>query len=236
MSSERTPAYARERQVEDIFLRPLSPTSYSLRRAESVSWTVLKIARETRPTRDNIQIAIWGILLLANERRIEAEILMNGLSLRDPQVIGTLAAASLCLGGVAVYFAMRKKPTAEEMERERRAFLVQTGRIIDGTLLDISELDPDESGRPTGMQLILYKYEIGGVVYECSQDVTTLRDLVNIYDCRLGFPCSVRYDTHKPENSIIFAETWSGLRDTANSVPVRRVVPNTPRSRPAPLG
>ena len=161
---------------------------------------------------------------------------MNGLSLRDPQVIGTLAAASLCLGGVAVYFAMRKKPTEEEMERERRAFLVQTGRIIDGTLLDISELDPDESGRPTGMQLILYKYEIGGVVYECSQDVTTLRDLVNIYDCRLGFPCSVRYDTHKPENSIIFAETWSGLRDTANSVPVRRVVPNTPRSRPAPLG
>ena len=88
MSSERTPAYARERQIEDIFLRPLSPTSYSLRRAESVSWTVLKIARETRPTRDNIQIAIWGILLLANERRIEAEILMNGLSLRDPQVIG----------------------------------------------------------------------------------------------------------------------------------------------------
>ena len=161
---------------------------------------------------------------------------MNGLSLRDPQVIGTLAAAGLCLGGVAVYFAMRKKPTAEEMERERRAFLVQTGRIIDGTLLDISELGPDESGRPTGMQLILYKYEIGGVVYECSQDVTTLRDLVNIYDCRLGFPCSVRYDTHKPENSIIFAETWRGLRDTANSVPVRRAMPKSPRSRPAPLG
>ena len=94
MSSERRPAYACERHIEDIFLRPLSPTSYSVRRAESVSWTVLKIARETRPTRDNIQIAIWGILLLANERRIEAEILMNGLSLRDPQVIGTLAAAS----------------------------------------------------------------------------------------------------------------------------------------------
>jgi len=137
----------------------------------------LKIARETRPTRDNIQIAIWGILLLANERRIEAEILMNGLSLRDPQVIGTLAAAGLCLGGVAVYFAMRKKPTAEEMERERRAFLVQTGRIIDGTLLDISELGPDESGRPTGMQLILYKYEIAGVVYQCSQDVSALKNV-----------------------------------------------------------
>jgi hypothetical protein len=160
---------------------------------------------------------------------------MNGLSLRDPQVIGTLAAAGLCLGGVAVYLATRKKPSAEEIERQRRAYLVQTGRIIDGTLLDISELDSSESGRPAGMQLLLYKYEIGGVVYECSQDVTPLCDLVNLHDCRLGFPCSVRYDTHKPENSIIVAETWSGLRCTANSVPIRHMVTNPSHSRTAPL-
>ena len=71
-----------------------------------------------------------------------------------------------------------------------------------------------------GMQLILYKYEISGVVYEASQDVTLLKNLVNIYDCRLGFPASVRYDPHQPTNSIIIAESWSGLRDTANSVPI----------------
>lgn len=159
---------------------------------------------------------------------------MNGFSLRDPQVIGTLAAATLCLGGVAVYFAVRKRPTAEELERQRRDFLVQTGRIIDGTLLDISELDSSQSGRPVGMQLILYKYEIGGVVYECSQDVTPLRDLVNLQECRLGFPCSVRYDTHKPENSIIVAETWSGLRCTATSIQLPPVV-NPSQSRTAPL-
>lgn len=158
---------------------------------------------------------------------------MNGLSLRDPQILGTLAAAGICLGGVAIYLAMRKRPTADELERERREHLVQTGRIIDGTLLDISDLDPVESGRPEGMQLILYKYEIGGVVYECSQDVTALRDQVNIYECRLGFPCSVRYDTHKPENSIIVAENWSGLRDTANSVPIHRTPPKPSRSRSA---
>jgi hypothetical protein len=139
------------------------------------------------------------------------------------------------MGGVAVYMALRKRPSAEELERERRGYLVQAGRIIDGTLLDISELDPSESGRPAGMQLLLYKYEIGGVVYECSQDVTPLRDLLDIHDCHLGFPCSVRYDTHKPENSIVIAETWSGLRETANSVPIRRVVTNPPHSRPAPL-
>jgi hypothetical protein len=159
---------------------------------------------------------------------------MNGFSLRDPQVIGTLAAASLCLGGVAVYFALKKKPTAEELERLRRDFLVQTGRIIDGTLLDISELVEDQTGE--NMQLILYKYEIGGVIYECSQDVTALCDLVNIHDCRLGFPCSVRYDTHKPENSIIIAETWSGLRDTATSVPIPDMSARRSRPRIAPLG
>jgi hypothetical protein len=58
------------------------------------------------------------------------------------------------------------------------------------------------------------------VVYECSQDVTMLRHLVNIYDCRLGFPASVRYDPHNPGNSLVVAENWSGLRDTANSVPL----------------
>jgi hypothetical protein len=155
---------------------------------------------------------------------------MNSFSLRDPDVIGTLTVAALCLGGVAAYFILRKRPNPEEIERERRSYLVSNGRIIDGTLLDISDVSPEESGRPTGMQLILYKYEIGGVEYECSQDVTSLRDLVNIYECRIGFPCSVRYDTHKPENSIIVAETWSGLRDTASSVPVRRAMPKPMRS------
>ena len=160
---------------------------------------------------------------------------MNGLSLRDPQILGTLAAAGLCLGGVALYMALRKKPSAEELERQRREYLVQTGRIIDGTLLDITELDSSESGQPAAMQLLLYKYEIGGVVYECSQDVTPLRDMVNIHDCRLGFPCSVRYDTHKPENSIVIAETWSGLRGMAPSAVVRQVVANQAQSHSAPL-
>jgi hypothetical protein len=159
---------------------------------------------------------------------------MNGLSLRDPQVIGTLAAAGLCLGGAVVYYMTRKRPSTDELERQRRDYLVGTGRIIDGTLLDISDLSPEESGRPAGMQLILYKYEIGGVSYECSQDVTVLRDLINIYECQLGLPCSVRYDTHKPENSIVVAETWSGLRGTTSYTPARRAVPAPPQVSTAP--
>lgn len=150
---------------------------------------------------------------------------MSGLSLRDPQVVGVLAAAGLCLGGMVAYYSLRKKVSEDELERLRREGLVKAGRIIDGTILDISELSPEESGRPDGLRLILYKYEIAGVSYECSQDVTQLGEYVNIYEARLSFPCSVRYDPHRPVNSIVVAENWSGLRDTANSIPIRR----TPR-------
>lgn len=151
---------------------------------------------------------------------------MNSISLRDPQVIGAITAAGLCIGGVIVWAVMRKRPTEEELERMRREQLVKTGRIIDGTILDTSEFDAPETdaegdGSGKGVrQLILYKYEIAGVVYECSQDVTHLKDYVNIREMRLSFPCSVRYEPRCPSNSIVVAENWSGLRDTANSVPV----------------
>jgi hypothetical protein len=123
---------------------------------------------------------------------------MNGLTLRDHQVLSTMAAAVACLGGVAWFMATRKRTSDEEIERIRRQDLVLGGRIIDGTVLDVSELDPYEAGRPDGMQLILYKYEIAGVSYECSQDITHLKDLISITDIRVGFPCSVRYDSRQP--------------------------------------
>ena len=147
---------------------------------------------------------------------------MNGISLRDHHVLATIATAVACLGGIAWYRATRTHTSEEELERTRRQDLVLGGRLIDGTVLDVSELDAYEAGRPGGMQLILYKYEISGVSYECSQDITNLKDLIHITDIRVGFPCSVRYDTRQPENSIVIAENWIGLRDTANSVPVRR--------------
>ena len=154
---------------------------------------------------------------------------MNSLTLRDSQVLGALAAASLCIGGVIAWSKMRKKPTEEELEKQRRQHLVKVGRIIDGTILDISDSSGEESGQTGETHLILYRYEIAGVVYECFQDVTHLKDYVNIYECRLSFPCSVRYDPHRPTNSIVIAEDWSGLRNTANSVPVRMLTPQKPR-------
>ena len=151
-------------------------------------------------------------------------------SLRDPHVIGVLAAAVVCVGAVVTWLVLRRRPTADEIERERRALLVRSGRIIDGTILDITELEtPPEPGQEREIRFVLYKYEIGGVVYECSQEVTALRDYVNPTELRLSFPCSVRYDIHRPENSIVIAENWSGLRTTADSVPRR---PSPQRGKP----
>lgn len=150
---------------------------------------------------------------------------MNGYSLRDPQVIKTLLAGAVVVGGVLLYNAFRKRPDPNEVERQRRAELVKFGRTIDGTLLDVTEVAAEvaaaapEAVSADGsrtMELILYQYEIAGVVYQCSQDVTHLKGHVNIQDCRIGFPATIRYDARHPENSIIVAEDWSGLRETAN--------------------
>jgi hypothetical protein len=154
---------------------------------------------------------------------------MLGISLRETQVFSTLAVAGIVAGCAAVYALMSKSPSPDEVERDRRMTLVRSGRIIDATVLDISDLSPEESGRSMGLQLILYQYDVSGVIYECSQDVTLLKNIVDIHAIRLSFPASVRYDPHSPGNSIIVAEGWSGLRDTANSVPLHPLRRNSSR-------
>lgn len=112
--------------------------------------------------------------------------------------------------GWLVYWKFfRKRPSPEELERARRLFLVQSGRIVDGTLLDVYEL-PAEDGRT--LTMLLFQYRIAGVNYECSQDITDLLSVVNVAEVRGGFPCSVRYQTGNPQSSIVVAEQWSGLR------------------------
>jgi hypothetical protein len=146
---------------------------------------------------------------------------MHNFTWRDYHLFG-LFAAGIGLGAMAAYGLLRRTVSPDELERHRRELLVQEGRIIDGTVIDISDLDAQASGRPQGLKLILYQYEIAGVVYECSQDVTLLAHLVNIHDCRPGFPVSVRYAPRNPGNSLVVAETWSGLRNTAQSIPFGR--------------
>ncbi len=125
---------------------------------------------------------------------------------------GVTLIAGLTAG--AVLYLRRKKPTEEELERARRKLLSQTGRLVDGMLLDIRELTLDD-GRP--LTLLEYKYRSAGVDYECSQDVSALLTIVDPAEVRAGYPCTVRYQPGNPQNSIVLAESWSGLR---SSLPV----------------
>jgi hypothetical protein len=110
---------------------------------------------------------------------------------------------------LVAYFFLRQKPkTADALERERRAWLEQAGRITDGTVIDVQE----QTTAQRSAILLIYQYDIAGVSYECSQDVTYLRPMINLHSCRLGLPTSVRYDPHNPGNSMVVSEKWMGLR------------------------
>src|SRR5579863_4219244 len=97
---------------------------------------------------------------------------------------GTVLVAGLAAVGAWMY--LRKRPSAEELEIARRQSLTQSGRLVDGTLLDVCEV-PAGDGRI--LTMLLYEYRIGGADYECSQDVTNLQDVVDVATVRAGFPC-----------------------------------------------
>jgi hypothetical protein len=144
------------------------------------------------------------------------------LPLRSPRVLAAIGVAVVTAVGVASYVMTRRKPTAEEIERERRDLLARSGRITDGTIMEtmimetqsaepkVSEPSTEPDGSVPTPDIIVYNYRIAGVTYECAQDVTTLAEFV--HGIRTDLPIQVRYAPHNPANSIIVAETWSGLR------------------------
>jgi len=139
---------------------------------------------------------------------------MNEFRLYPVLVFGATAA----IVGYAV-LSRRNKKTAEQLERERRTALTLGGRIIDGNVIDVLELEESDSGQQ--MTLLVYKYDVAGVTYEASQDVTHLRQFIDLYSCRLGLPASVKYDPHNPGDSVVISETWSGLRKSPIQMAVR---------------
>jgi hypothetical protein len=121
---------------------------------------------------------------------------------------------TLILGAVGLAFAsyalLRRKPkTAEDLERERRVWLNTVGRITDGTVIDVQEIEAEGNRAAT---MLIYQYDVAGVSYEASQDVTYLRQWINLHSCRLGLPTSVKYDSRNPGNSLVISEGWIGLR------------------------
>jgi hypothetical protein len=111
-----------------------------------------------------------------------------------------LAAVLTVVVGFIGYRAWRRsRITPEERERRRREALVAGGKMGDATLVEIRD------GH------LFYSYDVRGVEYTASQDITGLEARVPT-DLSESGPVSVKYDARNPANSIIVAERWSGLR------------------------
>lgn len=112
-------------------------------------------------------------------------------------LVGLLAVAGIIFG----YRAWRlSKITPEERERRRRAELVLRGKMGDATIVEARG------------ELLFYSYEVRGVEYTASQDLSLLREYLPTDLSSLIGEVSVRYDPKIPANSIVLAEEWSGLR------------------------
>lgn len=122
-------------------------------------------------------------------------------------IFGAVAIAAVASAGALLARGRRKTP--EQRERERRMRISEIGRITDGTVIDVTEIAGADASE---MQLLVYHYDVAGVSYEASQDVTALRHRVDLHSCRTGLMTSIKYDPANPGNSIVIAENWSGLR------------------------
>ena len=124
---------------------------------------------------------------------------------RHPGATAGAAAGMVSVIALGVWAVVRRRPTAEELEQRRRVRLAAAGRIVDGSL---TGAEPDEQAP----QVILYRYRIAGVTYDCGQDVSAIEPPVR--GLRLNFPVQVRYDRANPGDSIVVAEGWNGLWST----------------------
>jgi len=109
---------------------------------------------------------------------------------------------SVALAAAAVWIIFRHRLTIEEKERRRRVYVNRGRRTAEGFITEAGE------------DLIHYNYELRGVTYFASQDVTALRERLPQDPTRLIGSVSVKYDPKNPANSIIVCEDWSGLPHT----------------------
>lgn len=116
-----------------------------------------------------------------------------------PLVLGVLAA-----GGVTVVcVVLGRRPSAAARERKRRLAISANGRMADGIVEDVRD---DE---------LYYSYSVRGVHYAASQNVADIREFLPPEGATLIGPAAVKYQTSNPANSILVAESWSGLRAAA---------------------
>ncbi|HVG26100.1 MAG TPA: hypothetical protein VM865_00735 [Acidobacteriaceae bacterium] len=172
----------------------------------------LKYIAAPRRVPSSIPVIAAGVaacaILISLDVRPLTQHLIALLHDHDVRLSGGLAIVAAGVGVGIWYTARMRRPSAEELERRRREQLAAAGRITDGVLIDARTLGGDESIDITP-EVLIYSYRLAGVTYDCAQDVSMLPERVRGW--RLDQPLQVRYDPRNPGNSVVVAETWSGL-------------------------
>jgi hypothetical protein len=111
--------------------------------------------------------------------------------------LGAIFAATATIG---LRGWLRSRVPAAEIERRRRAEVIASGKVTDGALLERRD------------HTLVFTYEVRGVAYTATQDVTGLDGFVPEDVEAFYGPVLVKYDAKNPANSIILGEEWSGFR------------------------
>ena len=126
-----------------------------------------------------------------------------------------------CMAGgaalLAMWRAVRSRLSPEKREQRRRLDINLNGRLGDALLTECDE------------NTLYYTYQVRGVHYTASQDISALRDQLPGAPERLGGMVNMKYAAQNPANSILLCEEWSGLR------PAPPVAASTPSENGAAL-
>lgn len=130
--------------------------------------------------------------------------------MNSAQQISLGLAAAATLAGLGAWTILRlkawRRKTPEEIERQRRLTVNRRGRVVPGHVVEVLSTTSAVEGT-----LIVYRYEVAGVVYEAGQDVSSLPKLGGQASDLAGQMVSVKYDPKRPTDSILACEDWSGV-------------------------
>lgn len=115
-----------------------------------------------------------------------------------------------CIGllttALGAWMLWKSRRTPEERERRRRLMVYRHGRMGEAVVTDYRD------------DILHYEYEVRGVEYVASQQVTTLRPWLPPDPASLIGQAAIKYHPKNPANSILLCEEWSGLRTAHRSV------------------
>ncbi len=111
-----------------------------------------------------------------------------------------LVAAGLVLAFAGVFLLRGRQRDLAGRERRRLSQVNRVGRMGEATITEFRD------------HAIFYEYEVRGVAYTASQDVSALEGRLPANPSALIGNTAIKYHPRNPANSIVLCQEWSGLR------------------------